>query len=181
MAGGSAFDASWNPNNNSSIFIANSIKRFPQDQVVDQGFLQLVLLGLKPGNSPEVKASKAIVDRQISYLTPKGRGWYRYSFDSYGEESKGRLWPLLSGEHARYAIERFSANDLSWTDVLKETNSVIDSFLGFANAGLMIPEQVFEANGEGTGSATPLAWAHAEYVKLLWSVENKQNIENVLK
>ncbi len=180
MAGGSSYDANWNPNDNSSIHIANSSQRIRQDKVLDQGFLQLVLLGLKPGNSPEVKASKAILDRQISYVTPKGRGWYRYSYDAYGEEGKGRLWPLLSGEHARYAIERFSANDLNWNDVLKETNIVVDSFLGFANSGLMIPEQVYESTGEGTGSATPLAWSHAEYVKLLWSLENKKNIENVL-
>lgn len=180
MAGGSSYDAKWNPNDHSSIHIANSSQRIRQDKVLDQGFLQLVLLGLKPGNSPEVKTSKAIVDRQISYVTPKGRGWYRYSFDAYGEESKGRLWPLLSGEHARYAIERFSANDLSWNEVLKETNLITDSFLGFANSGLMIPEQVYEKDGEGTGSATPLAWSHAEYIKLLWSVENKKNIENVL-
>lgn len=181
VAGGSNYDAPWNPNDNSSIHIANSSQRIAQDKVLDQGFLQLALLGLKPGNSPLIKKSKTILDQQISYLTPKGRGWYRYSFDAYGEEGKGRLWPLLSGEHARFAIERFSANDLSWTEVLKETNTIVDSFLGFANAGLMIPEQVFESNGEGTGSATPLAWAHAEYIKLLWSVENKHNIENVLK
>ena len=181
MAGGSSYDAPWNPNDNSSIFIANSSQRMNQNKVLDQGFLQLVLLGLKPGNSPLVKMSKDIVDQQISYMTPKGRGWYRYSFDAYGENGRGRLWPLLSGEHARYAIERFTANDLGWNDVLKETNAIIDSFLGFANSGLMIPEQVFEQNGEGTGSATPLAWAHAEYIKLLWSLEAKHNIENVLR
>ena len=181
IAGGSNYGAVWNPNDASTVFIANSPLRFPQTEVMDQGFLQLVLLGLKPGNSPLVKRSKDILDQQISYMTPKGRGWYRYSHDAYGEEGKGRLWPLLSGEHARYAIERFSANDLSWSEVLKQTNATVDSFLGFANSGLMIPEQVFEATGEGTGSATPLAWAHAEYIKLLWSVEKQSNIENVLK
>ncbi|MGZ3807485.1 MAG: glycoside hydrolase family 15 protein [Bacteriovorax sp.] len=181
MAGGSSYDAPWNPNDNSSIFIANSSQRYNQNKVLDQGFLQLALLGLKPGNFSLIKKSKNILDQNISVLTPKGRGWHRYSFDAYGEEGKGRLWPLLSGEHARFAIERFSSNDLSWDDVLKETNTVIDSFLGFANSGLMIPEQVFEMSGEGTGSATPLAWAHAEYIKLLWSVENKHNIENVLR
>ncbi len=181
MAGGSRYDAPWNPNDNSTINIANSGQRIAQDKVLDQGFLQLALLGLKPGNSPLIKRSKDILDQQISYVTPKGRGWYRYSFDAYGENNKGRLWPLLSGEHARFAIERFSANDLSWDNVLKETGTIVDSFLGFANSGLMIPEQVFEANGEGTGSATPLAWSHAEYIKLLWSLENKHNIENVLR
>ncbi len=180
IAGGSSYDAAWNPNDNSYIHIANSSQKIAQDKVLDQGFLQLALLGLKPGNSSMIKNSKNIVDQQISYMTPKGRGWYRYSFDAYGEEGKGRLWPLLSGEHGRFAIERFSANDLSWIDVLKETNTIVDSFLRFANSGLMIPEQVFE-NGEGTGGATPLAWSHAEYIKLLWSVENKHNIENVLR
>ena len=44
----------------------------------------------------------------------------------------------------------------------------------------MLPEQVFDgvgvelrhpvAVGQGTNSATPLAWAHAEYVKLLRSL-----------
>ena len=50
----------------------------------------------------------------------------------------------------------------------------------FANEGLMLPEQVNdgvgarlaigEKPGQGTNSATPLAWAHAEYVKLLRSL-----------
>jgi glucoamylase len=50
----------------------------------------------------------------------------------------------------------------------------------FANEGLLIPEQVWDGvgadsahgytRGEGTDSATPLAWSHAEYVKLLRSV-----------
>ncbi|OYW25885.1 MAG: hypothetical protein B7Z44_17775, partial [Caulobacter sp. 12-67-6] len=50
----------------------------------------------------------------------------------------------------------------------------------FANDGLLIPEQVWDGvgadtahpyvRGEGTDSATPLAWSHAEYVKLLRSV-----------
>jgi glucoamylase len=181
IAGGSNFESPWDPNNHALTHIANSSKHFPQDEILDQGFLQLALLGLRPGNSPEIKNSKTIVDNNISYVTPNGRGWYRYTHDAYGEDGKGRLWPLLSGEHGRFAIERFSANDLSWDNVLKETNSIVNSFLGFANSGLMIPEQVFEGNGEGTGSATPLAWAHAEYIKLLWSVEYKHNIENVLK
>lgn len=181
MAGGSSYDAPWNPNDRSSIHIANSSQRIQQDKVLDQGFLQLSLLGLKPGNSSLIKKSKEVVDKNISVLTPRGRGWYRYSFDAYGEEGKGRLWPLLSGEHGRFAIERYSANDLSWPNVLKETNEVLESFLGFANDGLMIPEQVFEKTGEGTGAATPLAWSHAEYIKLLWSLEFKHNIENVLK
>ena len=181
IAGGNSYGAKWDPNDHSSLKVANSNNRFAQDQVLDQGFLQLVLLGLKPGTSPEVKASKNILDHELSVNTPRGRGWHRYSFDAYGENGQGRLWPLLSGEHARYFIERYSANDISWSDAQRETDAATASFIEFANAGYLIPEQVFEATGEGTGSATPLAWAHAEYIKLLWSVDRKDNIENVLR
>ena len=52
----------------------------------------------------------------------------------------------------------------------------IKTMEGFANDGGMLPEQVWDAadipgrglfKGRGTGSATPLVWAHAEYIKLL--------------
>jgi len=39
----------------------------------------------------------------------------------------------------------------------------------FANEGQLIAEQIWEHSGEGTGSATPLAWSHAEYIRLLVS------------
>jgi len=48
----------------------------------------------------------------------------------------------------------------------------------------MLPEQVFDGvgvnpkkrykEGEGTNGATPLAWTHAEYVKLLRSIADRQ-------
>lgn len=184
IAGGSHYGANWDPNDRSSINIANSSFSVKQIKVLDQGFMQLVLLGLKPGNSKAVKVSKSIVDQEISRFTPKGQGWFRYSFDAYGDSHKlgrGQLWPLLSGEHARYLIERFTANDLSWNEAISKINPITESFLNFANDGLMIPEQVYEDNGLGTGAATPLAWAHAEYLKLLWSLDQKKNIENVLE
>jgi GH15 family glucan-1,4-alpha-glucosidase len=56
----------------------------------------------------------------------------------------------------------------------------------FANDGLMIPEQVWDRNesprsglqfGEGTGSATPLAWSMAQFVRLAMSVKQGHNVE----
>jgi glucoamylase len=54
----------------------------------------------------------------------------------------------------------------------------------FANDGMMLPEQVFDgvgnndvykfSLGEGTNGATPLAWSHAEYIKLLRSLRDRQ-------
>ncbi|MGZ9189016.1 MAG: hypothetical protein ACXW39_03025, partial [Nitrospira sp.] len=50
----------------------------------------------------------------------------------------------------------------------------------WSHDGLMLPEQVWDGVGsnathnytvgEGTNSATPLAWSHAEYVKLVRSL-----------
>mgnify|MGYP003334109060 FL=1 len=69
----------------------------------------------------------------------------------------------------------------SWKLTLPKVNHILSSYEFFANAGLMIPEQVFEGSGEGTGAATPLAWSHAEFIKLLWSKELKYNVENPFK
>ena len=53
----------------------------------------------------------------------------------------------------------------------------------FANESFMLPEQVWDGvgdnsthnyvTGEGTNSATPLAWTHAEYIKLVKSLTDK--------
>src|SRR5690606_21371465 len=109
--------------------------------------------------------------------TPNGEGWYRYSYDAYGENKKGRLWPLLAGEHARFAIEKYRDGGLSWNEAESYAQKILVSYYSFANDAMMIPEQVFESTGEGTGAATPLAWSHAEYIKLLWSLDKKTNIE----
>ena len=56
-----------------------------------------------------------------------------------------------------------------------------------ANAGGMLPEQVWDGReptgeqgfrlGEGTFSATPLAWTHAQLVRLAWSAEAGAPVE----
>lgn len=47
-----------------------------------------------------------------------------------------------------------------------------------ANEGSMMPEQVWDRAepdgfrfGEGTESATPLGWMHAQFVRLAWSID----------
>jgi glucoamylase len=56
----------------------------------------------------------------------------------------------------------------------------------FANAGGMIPEQVWDQAdstasgfvfGQGTGSATPLAWSMAQYLRLVVCAEEKRIVE----
>ena len=57
-----------------------------------------------------------------------------------------------------------------------------------ANDGHMLPEQVWAPDfppagqpgftrGEGTFSATPLAWSHAQYVRLAWSIQAGRPVE----
>jgi glucoamylase len=56
----------------------------------------------------------------------------------------------------------------------------------FANDGMMIPEQVWDRNespspklrfGEITGSATPLAWSMAQFIRLAINTKQGHNVE----
>jgi glucoamylase len=127
-------------------------------------------------------------------------GWRRYSDDGYGEDAqtglgfgsvgptgkdsanqRGRVWPLLTGERGHYEIAR-AAGGLGGAgreDIIRIRDTYARAMELFANPGLMIPEQVYDgvgdggaapSPGQGAGSATPLAWSHAEYVKLLRSL-----------
>lgn len=122
-------------------------------------------------------------------------GWRRYGNDGYGEgtnngsnygaggahggvgggmsaDQRGRVWPFLTGERGHYEIARGASQEVIKRDF-------ISALEYFANEGLMLPEQVWDGVGEtgprayqlgeGTNGATPLAWAHAEYLKLLRS------------
>ena len=153
--------------------------------VVDAGFLELVRLGIRGPNDPLIAASLTIVDRTIKVDTPNGPGWYRYNHDGYGEKENGRgwdmtgvgrLWPLLTGERGEYELARGG-----------DARSLLDGLQKFANAGRMLPEQVWDRAdspapahlkfGEGTGSATPLAWTHAQFIRLALGVKHGRLVE----
>ncbi len=179
VAGCDSYLANWNPNNGAWCTVANSGQRVPMVAMLDQGFMKLALLGLVPAGDSRIETSLNKVNQNIRHTFKSGyHGWYRYSYDAYGEEKRGRLWPLLSGEHGRYAIEKYRAGKSTWDVAKDKVNHILDSYQFFANEGLMIPEQVFENSGEGTGAATPLAWSHAEFVKLMWSRNERKNVEN---
>jgi glucoamylase len=152
------------PDAQNLISISNSAS-VDQRSLVDPSFLELVRLGLlKPGD-PLVTSTLQVVDDTLRVQTPNGVSWRRYQGDRYGERDranaildKGHLWPLLTGERGVY---EFAAGHL------EAAASLSESLAKFANAGGMIPEQIWEDTGTGTGSATPLLWAHAEYIVLL--------------
>ena len=102
---------------------------------------------------------------------------------------RGRVWPFFSGERAHYEmanlehlLTRYSDNYPEVVAARARIGDLVASMEVFANEGLSLPEQVWDnvgpnpfgyAFGEGTNSATPLAWTHAEYIKLLRSVSDQ--------
>ncbi|MDQ3801662.1 MAG: glycoside hydrolase family 15 protein [Acidobacteriota bacterium] len=108
---------------------------------------------------------------------------------------KGRLWALLSGERGQYelalcGLQKFIVDGIGCTDYVKYER--LEAMQKFANEGLMIPEQIwdkpevpkadsqFSPNlkfGEGTGSATPLAWSMAQFIRLAVSLQEGRNLD----
>ncbi|GGM18747.1 glucan 14-alpha-glucosidase Cga [Pseudomonas asuensis] len=104
---------------------------------------------------------------------------------------RGRVWPIFTGERGHYALALAKAqqpggeNTLSNGQLRDLQNTYVKAMELFANEGFMLPEQVWDGvgnnerhhytKGKGTDSATPLAWSHAEYVKLVRSLSD-QNV-----
>ena len=149
---------------------------FEAREIIDGGFLELVRYGVRRADDPLVVDSLKVVDAVLKRDLPQGPGWMRYNWDGYGNHAdgapfqgwgQGAPWPLLTGERAHYELA--AGNDIS---------ELIKTYEGFATCGQMIPEQVWDQEdipaasmrkGQPTGSAVPLVWAHAEYLKLLRS------------
>ncbi len=148
----------------------------PAAEVVDGGFLDLVRYGIRAPDDPLILDSIKVMDRVLRVDTPLGPVWRRYNMDGYGtrddggpydEWGKGRAWPLLTGERGHYELAAG-----------RDPAPYLRTMERFATSTGLLPEQVWdEADrpalhlelGRPTESAVPLAWAHAEYVKLLRS------------
>jgi glucoamylase len=152
---------------------------FPVFDIIDGGFLELVRYGIRSPTDEHVLKSLAVYDAVLKIDTPCGPAWHRYNHDGYGQKASGdafdrtgvgRAWPLLTGERAHYEIAAG-----------RDVREYIGALECFAGAGAMIPEQVWDTEdipekimyfGRPTGSAMPLVWAHAEYIKLLRSARD---------
>jgi glucan 1,4-alpha-glucosidase len=166
------------PNAGAKIELNNGAGAFDEREIVDAGFLELVRLGIRRADDPLIKKSLEVVDRVIKVETPRGPAWYRYNHDGYGEKADGRgydgtgigrLWILLSGERGEYEVAAG-----------RDGRSYLDLMQRMANEGRMLTEQVWDRAaspaphlrfGEGTGSATPLAWTNAQFIRLALAVE----------
>ncbi|MEP6920163.1 MAG: glycoside hydrolase family 15 protein [bacterium] len=176
-----------NPNDRAGIEINSGGGTYDEREIVDAGFLDLVRLGIRPANDPLIARSLEIIDRLIKVETPGGAAWYRYNHDAYGEKPDGgdydgrtgvgRLWTLLTGERGEYEVARGD---------LPAARKHLDAMMSFANEGMMLPEQVWDRNesprrelrfGAGTGSATPLAWSMAQFIRLAINIKEGHNVE----
>ncbi|HEY6407943.1 MAG TPA: glycoside hydrolase family 15 protein, partial [Ktedonobacteraceae bacterium] len=188
------------PNAAISYNVGNGGPTLDQRSVIDAGFLELVRLGLKPFSDTAVTGTLPVVDATIATNTPSGTGWHRYNGDGYGDgatdghpwaptgQGTGHLWPLLTEERAEYDV---SAGKLAPARVL------LNTMRNFASGVGLIPEQDWELpnlaaspfgtdptvasigfqNGHPAGSAAPLTWSAAVYVRLLRDIAANRPLE----
>jgi glucoamylase len=170
-----------------------------QRAVVDPSSLELVRLGVKPATDPVIVNTIHVVDTQLGVGTPNGEFWHRYNRDGYGEQPDGspwnvgfpaappgspwssqatigRVWPIFAGERGEYDLAAG-----------QPATSSLAAMTAVRNDGYLLPEQVWDAfppsgepgfpAGTGTFSATPLAWSHAQYIRLAWSITAAHPVE----
>ncbi|MEP6604801.1 MAG: glycoside hydrolase family 15 protein [Nitrosospira sp.] len=156
--------------------LPDGAKRYPAREIIGGGFLGLVRYGMRSACDEHILKTLVVYDIVLKIDTPYGPGWHRYNHDGYGQKANGdpfdstgvgRLWPLLTGERGHYEIAAG-----------RPAYEYIRTMEGFASSCSLIPEQVWDTTdipdehmliGRPTGSALPLVWAHAEYIKLLRS------------
>ncbi len=149
--------------------------------LVSPDTLALVRFGLRAADDPRILNTMKVVDALLKIETPQGPVWRRYNGDGYGEHEDGeafdgtgigRAWPLLTGERAHYELA---------AGRVKEAEQLRVALESFASGEGLFSEQIWEAAdipekelffGRPSGSAMPLVWAHAEYLKLLRSLRD---------
>ena len=159
---------------------------FEAREIVDGGFLELVRYGVRRADDPLILDTLKVVDAVLKRETPYGPCWRRYNHDGYGNKKdggafegwgQGNAWPLLTGERGHYELE--AGNDVT---------AYVKAMEAFASEGGMMPEQVWDYAdlpdeglylGKSAGSAQPLVWCHAEYLKLLRSAADGRVFDKI--
>lgn len=152
--------------------------------LVSMDFSWLVRLGLRHALDKRVTDTIAVVDATLKVDTPSGALYHRYNEDGYGEypdgrpfdgSGVGRAWPLLVGERGHLVLQ-------AGGDPLVE----LQTMWNCASIGGLLPEQVWDSDpipaldlfpGRPSGSAMPLLWTHAEFLKLMVARELKRPVE----
>jgi glucoamylase len=153
--------------------------RTPASHIISPDALALVRFGLRAADDPRILNTIKAIDALLKFDGPQGGLWRRYNGDGYGEHDDGeafdgtgtgRPWPLLTGERAHYELAAGRP---------EEARALAATLSNCGNEGGFLPEQVWDADdlpghelfrGKPSGSAMPLVWAHAEYIKLCRSL-----------
>jgi glucoamylase len=156
----------------------------PASEIIGMEYLYLVRLGLRSAKDHRIQNTLKIADSLLKVETPHGVAYHRYNGDGYGEHADGspfdglgigRAWPLLTGERGHFDLQ-LGRDPLPYLTMMTQMTG---------RSGL-IPEQVWDITslagrelemGKPTGSAMPLVWAHAEFLKLLCSRQKKRPVE----
>ncbi|MES1255474.1 MAG: glucan 1,4-alpha-glucosidase [Acidobacteriota bacterium] len=153
----------------------------PATQIVSPDALALVRFGLRAPDDPRILNTVRVIDHFLKFESAAGPVWRRYNGDGYGEhedgsafdgEGIGRPWPLLTGERAHYELAAGRPH---------EAARLLATMEACASDGGLLPEQIWDDAdvperelfaGRPSGSAMPLVWAHAEYLKLRRSLRD---------
>ena len=159
---------------------------YPAKDIVDGGFLELVRYGVRDPHDPIVVDSLTVVDAVLKVQLPQGPAWRRYNHDGYGQRvdgtsfkgwGVGRPWPLLTGERGHYELA-------AGRDARPYLRAMQEYAVGIG----LLAEQVWDESaipdkllipGGPTGAAIPLAWAHAEYIKLVRSIADQRVFDTI--
>ena len=156
----------------------------PAVALVGMEFMALARSGLRAASDPRILDTLKVVDAVLKAELPTGTAYYRYNDDGYGEHDDGspydgtgvgRAWPLLAGERGHLDLQ-----------LGRDPLPYLESMARMTGRTGLIPEQVWDGPpiparalepGKPTGSAMPLVWAHAEFLKLLYARDHGRPIE----
>jgi glucan 1,4-alpha-glucosidase len=187
------------PNAAISYNVGNGGPTLDQRSVMDAGFLELVRLGELSAHDADIQQTLPVLDATIESQTPSGPGWHRYNGDGYGDgatdghpwapsgQGTGHLWPALSAERGE---QQLAGGDATGAAALQQ------SMANFASGVGLIPEQDWELpdlapspygtapetasigfrDGGPAGSAAPLTWSAASYVRLAADLAAGRNV-----
>ena len=154
--------------------------------MIDGGFLELVRYGIRRADDPLIVDSLKVVDHCLKIETPFGDCWRRYNHDGYGQKKnggpydgsgQGRAWPILTGERGTtncardvtmHRISRRSSSSVRWVGCCLNRSGTMTIY---RRRGCI--------RGRSAGSAQPLVWAHAEYLKLLRSAADGRVFDRI--